>query len=116
MSDKQAGKKKLELGSEFAALDIDGDGIVSDDEMQMRKEFVRLDNENRMADQQRLMAWVSMAFVMLVVAIQYTPLVSLERIQATLGFVNTVVLGQLGVVVSFMGFSALQKKNGNGAK
>jgi len=107
-------KKTLEVGSEFADLDIDHDGIVSDDEMRLRKEFVRLDNENRMADQQRLMAWVSMIFVMVVVAVQYTPIVSLDRIQATLGFVNTVVLGQLGVVVSFMGFSALQKRNGNG--
>jgi len=104
----------LEVGSEFADLDIDDDGIVSDDEMRLRKEFVRLDNENRMADQQRLMAWVSMIFVMVVVAVQYTPIVSLDRINATLGFVNTVVLGQLGVVVSFMGFSALQKRNGNG--
>lgn len=107
--------KKLELGSEFETLDVDGDGVVSDQELRMRKEFVRLENEDRMADQQRLMAWASMVFVMAVVAVQYTPLVSLERIEATLGFVNTVVLGQLGIVVSFMGFSALQKKNGNGA-
>jgi hypothetical protein len=107
--------KKLELGSEFETLDVDGDGVVSDQELRMRKEFVRLENEDRMADQQRLMAWASMVFVMAVVAVQYTPLVSLDRIEATLGFVNTVVLGQLGIVVSFMGFSALQKKNGNGA-
>ena len=103
--------KKLEVGSEFETLDVDGDGIVSDAELRMRKEFVRLDNEDRMADQQKMMAWASMIFVMAVVAIQYTPLVSLERIQATLGFVNTVVLAQIGVVVSFMGFSALGKKN-----
>lgn len=47
--------KKLEVGSEFETLDVDGDGIVSDAELRMRKEFVRLDNEDRMADQQRMM-------------------------------------------------------------
>ena len=52
--------KKLELGSEFETLDVDGDGVVSDQELRMRKEFVRLENEDRMADQQRLMAWASM--------------------------------------------------------
>ena len=100
--------KKLEAGSKYSKIDLDGDGVITDSEMEVSERMVHLDNENRMADQQRLMAWAAMIFVMAVVAVQYTPIVPLERIEATMGFVNTVVVAMLGVVATFMAVNVIK--------
>ena len=55
-----AAQKKLEKGSQYADFDVDGDGIVSDEEIEMSKEMMRLENEDKKADAQRNMAWFAL--------------------------------------------------------
>ena len=57
---KMAAQKKLEKGSQYADFDVDGDGIVSDEEIEMSKEMMRLENEDKKADAQRNMAWFAL--------------------------------------------------------
>ena len=52
--------KKLQKDSKYALADADGDGIVTDQEMDRHAMWVRLENEDKQADTQRLMAWVAM--------------------------------------------------------
>ena len=49
--------KKLQKDSKYAMADADGDGIVTDEEMDRHAMWVRLENEDKQADTQRLMAW-----------------------------------------------------------
>lgn len=55
-----AAQKKLEAGSEYEHFDIDGDGIVTDEEIRMEREMMRLDNEDKKEDQIRRMAWFAL--------------------------------------------------------
>lgn len=55
-----AAQKKLSKDSKYADFDVDGDGIVSDEELAMSKEMMRLENEDKKADAQRNMAWFAL--------------------------------------------------------
>ena len=46
-------QKKLEPGSDYAKYDIDGDGIVTDEELEMDAKMMRLENEDKKEDAQR---------------------------------------------------------------
>ena len=53
-------QKKLETGSDYAKYDIDGDGIVTDEELEMDAKMMRLENEDKKEDAQRHMAWFAL--------------------------------------------------------
>ena len=52
--------KKLEEGSEYAEFDSDGDGILSDDEIETSKELLELRLYHERADAQRGMSWFAL--------------------------------------------------------
>lgn len=52
--------KRLEPGSKYEHYDLDGDGIVSDEEMSMEMAMMRADNEDKKEDQIRRMAWFAL--------------------------------------------------------
>tara|TARA_R110002049_G_scaffold298666_1_gene488499 strand:+ start:114 stop:437 length:324 start_codon:yes stop_codon:yes gene_type:complete len=101
--------KKLQKDSKYALADADGDGIVSDAEMEMHAFFIRLENEDKLMDTQRMMAWIAMVAVLVGVIVLLTPIVNLDRVATASGFLNTFIVAQLGVVVGFMGATALSK-------
>ena len=53
-------QKKLQKDSEYAHLDLDGDGIVTDEELDLDERMMRLENEDKKADAQRTMAWYAL--------------------------------------------------------
>ena len=62
-----AAQKKLQKGSEYAHLDVDGDGIITDEELAMDEKLLRLqdlksdiENEDKKEDAQRMMAWFAL--------------------------------------------------------
>jgi len=58
-------QKKLQKDSEFDKFDIDGDGIVSDEELAMEERMIRLENEDKKEDAQRKMAWFALSGMLL---------------------------------------------------
>ena len=58
-------QKKLEKGSQYEKYDLDGDGIVTDEEFEMDEKLVRLENEDKRQDAQRYMAWFALAGMLL---------------------------------------------------
>jgi hypothetical protein len=48
-------QKKLETSSKYVKYDLDGDGIVTDEEFEMDQKLMRLDNEDKKEDAQRSM-------------------------------------------------------------
>ena len=52
--------KRLEEGSEYAEYDADGDGVVTDAELQTSKELQELRLQHERADAQRAMSWFAL--------------------------------------------------------
>ena len=59
-----ATQKKLEKDSQYEHLDLDGDGIVTDEELDEDERMMRLENEDKNEDKkqdaQRNMAWFAL--------------------------------------------------------
>ena len=101
--------KKLQSDSKYAMADADSDGIVTDDELNRHAMWVRLENEDKQADTQRMMAWVAMGVSIVTVIILLTPIINITRMETASGFLNTFLVAQMGVVLGFMGATALSK-------
>ena len=53
-------QKKLEPDSDYNKYDLDGDGIVTDEEFEMDQKLMRMENEDKKEDAQRYMAWFAL--------------------------------------------------------
>ena len=48
--------KSLEKDSHYNQFDVDGDGVVTDDELNRSERMMQIENMDKLADQQRVMA------------------------------------------------------------
>lgn len=102
--------KQLQQDSKFNQFDSDGDGVVTDDELARSERMIQIENNDRMQDQQRLMAWVAMLSTIVAVFALLTPWIAIERMNSASGFLNTFLVAQTGIVVGFMGATAWAKR------
>lgn len=95
--------------------DVNGDGIVDDEEKSMYIEFKRkeLEDQDAMRDAQRSMAWFSLWGMLLYpAAVVCASLAGLEQAQATLGdMAPTYFVAVAGIVAAFFGAQAFSKKS-----
>ena len=108
--------KKLHADSKYAVADSDGDGIITDDEMDRHERWIRLENEDKLMDTQRVMAWLAMGTSIVTVVFLLTPIINITRMESASGFLNTFLVAQMGVVLGFMGATALSKSKSNQSK
>jgi hypothetical protein len=101
--------KKLQEDSKFDQFDTDG-GVVSDEELARSERMIQIENNDKMQDQQRLMAWVAMLSTIIAVFALLSPFIAIERMNAASGFLNTFLVAQTGIVVGFMGATAWAKR------
>ena len=113
-----AAQKKLEKDSEYANLDIDGDGIVTDEELEMDEKMLRLqdmkshmENEDKKEDAQRHMAWFALfgmlLYPSLVVMSVFT---GLDKAANVLGdMAPTYFVSVAAIVAAFFGKEAYVK-------
>ena len=107
-----AAQKKLEKESEYAHLDLDGDGIVTDEELDMDERMMRLENEDKKQDAQRNMAWFALFGMLLYpFAVVIANLVGLEAAPKILGdMAPTYFVSVAAIVAAFYAKEALVKK------
>ena len=113
-----AAQKRLQKDSEYANLDIDGDGIVTDEELEMDEKMLRLqdmksdmENEDKKEDAQRHMAWFALfgmlLYPSLVVLSVFT---GLEKSADVLGdMAPTYFVSVAAIVAAFFGKEAYVK-------
>lgn len=106
-------QKQLQTHSKYNELDIDGDGVVSDKELEMAEKLTRLENNDKKDDQIRLMAWVSMVSVIILVLLVLSPIIPDTRVQMCTALISTYIVTNLGILATFMATSAWSKKNGS---
>jgi hypothetical protein len=98
--------KALEKDSKYNHFDVDGDGVVTDDELNRSERMMQIENMDKLADQQRVMAWVAMFMPFAIIVIMCAPFIELEKVAALMGLA-TVFCGSMGtIVVAFMAATA----------
>ena len=103
-------QKKLEKGSVWEKADSNGDGIVSDKELQMRERMIRLENQDKKEDQQRYMVWFSAISVTVFIIILMLPIVPLDRLNMLSSIASTWVISNMGIIGAFIASNAFVKK------
>jgi len=103
--------KKLEHQSVYEKYDLDGDGVVSDEELAKAEEMRRFENEDLKEDAQRKMAWFALFGMLLYPAgIFMTSLFGLDKAAVIIGEIASVYFVSVAAIVaSFYGAQALSK-------
>jgi len=91
--------------------DSDEDGIISNSEIKKTQDIIEIENQDKKEDQQRLMAWLAMWSMVIFTALLYTPLVSVERMQAIDNILGMFYIAQAGVVATFFGSQAYMSRS-----
>ena len=95
-------QKKLEPDSEYSALDLDNDGVVSDKELAVME---ALEKKEKM-EAQKKMAWVAMVSMLVFTALVFLPIFPDTRIKALSDLFGLFYIGQAGVGGAYMGMTA----------
>jgi hypothetical protein len=91
--------KQLQQDSKFNQFDTDGDGVVTDEELSRSERMLQIENNDKMQDQQRLMAWVAMWSTIVAVGALLSPFIAIDRMNSAAAFLNTFLVAQTGIVV-----------------
>ena len=102
--------KTLEPTSDYAKYDVDGDGIVSDEELTAVAKLEELEMQEEKADAQRRMAWVSFLSMLVFTGFVFLPIFPDSRIQALADLFGLFYIGMAGVVGAYMGMTAYMSK------
>ena len=104
-------QKKLQEESQYNEYDLDGDGIVSDDELEIVQKIHEAENADQKADAQRRMAWISMAAMILFTVVVMIPGFIPETRLKLLGDLSALFyIGMAGVVGAYMGMTAYMSR------
>ena len=106
--------KKLQKGSQYEKFDLDGDGIVSDQELKRSEHMIRLENSDKMQDQQRMLCWVSSVSSIILIILVMSPVIPDTRVEMVTALLSTYVVANLGIVATFMGTTAFTRSKENG--
>jgi|TARA_B110000908_G_C10180754_1_gene415559 hypothetical protein len=99
-------QKKLESASRYAEFDLDGDGTVSDEEIQKHQEMVELQLREEKADSQRKMAWVAMVSMCIYALLPLMPFIPESRLETLASLSDMLFLSQASVIGMFFGATA----------
>lgn len=103
-------QKSLQQNSSYNKYDVDGDGEVTDNELQDMEKIEEIERQNRKQSAQRRMAWVAIWSMIVFTIVLFSPLVSDARVNALADLLGLFYIAQAGVVGAFMGVSAWMSK------
>ena len=105
--------KQLEANSIWNDADEDGDGVVTDKEIELFERRVRFENEDKKEDAQRNMAWFALAGMLLYpFAVVLAVMLGLDQAAQVLGSMASVYFVSVAAIVAaFYGGQAYSKKS-----
>tara|TARA_R100000654_G_C2637059_1_gene121080 strand:- start:299 stop:619 length:321 start_codon:yes stop_codon:yes gene_type:complete len=98
--------KKLQSKSRYESLDLDQDGIVSDDELEKADRILEMEITEEKSDSQRRMAWVCLLSVVVLTVLLISPAVAETRVDALSDLVGLFYISMAGVIGAHMGVQA----------
>ena len=107
-------KKTLQEDSRYLKHDLDGDGIVTGEEIAREERIIRLENNDKMQDQQRMICWVSSISSIILIVLAMSPVIPDSRVEMVTALLSTYIVANLGIVSVFMGTTAFTRSRENG--
>ena len=104
-------QKKLQPESHYNEYDLDGDGVVSDKELEVVTKMHETEAAEEKADAQRRMAWISMAAMIIFTVIVMIPgFIPETRLKLLSDLSALFYIGMAGVVGAYMGMTAYMSR------
>jgi|TARA_B110000495_G_scaffold78594_1_gene67437 hypothetical protein len=102
----------LQEDSKLEAADLNGDGVVTDEELDKQERMIRLENEDKKEDAQREMAWFALWGMLLYpFAVVIAVLFGLDKGADILGdMAGVYFIAVAGIVAAFFGAAAMKSK------
>jgi|TARA_R110000824_G_scaffold281_1_gene1476 hypothetical protein len=110
LADKSVTPKKLQSSSKYAKYDLDGDGTVTDEEIQRHQDMVELELREEKADSQKQMAWVAMASMVLFSVFLMLPIMPDSRVNALSDLLGLFYIAQASVCGAYFGATAYMSR------
>ena len=107
--------KQLEQNSSYNQFDDNHDGVITDAELARSERMMMIENMDKMADQQRIMAWAALGAPPALIAFMASAWVSLEKVNALSGLTTTYCAAMGTIVVAFMAAQAYVRGKSNDA-
>jgi len=106
--------KTLQPDSDYAKYDADGDGVVSDSELEMTARLQQLEATHEKADAQRNMCWLALLGMLLYPAlVVLCDLLNLDKAAELLEAMSSIYFVSVGGLISvWFGAQAYTKNNG----
>jgi hypothetical protein len=95
-----------QMAKKIQRADFNMDGVTSHEELLTLKELEELEMLDRKQSAQKKMAWVSICAMVGVTVLLFSPIISIERIDALSDLLGLFYISQAGVVGAFMGVAA----------
>ncbi len=102
--------KKLQTKSKYNEFDLDGDGIVTDEEISRSKEMLDLELREEKSEAQKMMAWLAILVMIAVTVVLFTPFVPDSRVTALAELLGLFYFSLCGIVGTYMGATAFMHK------
>ena len=103
-------QKKLQKSSQYDRYDIDGDGVITDEEFSHMAEIKKLEHDLRKQRAQRRMATASLVAMATFTGAMF--FVDLVRVKALADISNLFYITGGGIVAAYMGASAIMNRGG----
>ncbi len=90
--------------------DLDGDGILSAEEIEQSRMISDIEHEDEKFDTQKKMVWATFISMIAFIAILCSPFLSDARVTSLTSVASTFAIAMAGIIASYMGAQAFMAK------
>lgn len=102
--------KKFQENTKYSKHDLDGDGVITDEEIAREKELIELELRESKSETQQRMAWIAMLSMLVFSAVLFMPIIPDSRVNALADLLGLFYIAQAGVVGAYMGVQAYMSR------
>jgi hypothetical protein len=98
--------KTLQEHSAYNQFDMNRDSVVTDEELDRSEKMLQIENMDKLADQQRFMAWLALFLPFILILYLASGFVEIAKVTILMSLVATFSASMGTVVVAFMAATA----------
>lgn len=84
---------------------------MTEQELELEKMRLEIENQDKRSDQQRTIVWIAVVAVLAVTLILMSPWVGIERASTISNMIEMFYITQAGIIMAFFGAQAIMTRN-----